>query len=92
MSQDKKPVVRYRGEAMVIHGHAFLLPVDHPNHLEGQYVSNEATVRTSQVIDHDPKTGRIETKNTIYVPDGSGTQIATGEANENRQALHGRGE
>lgn len=64
-----KPIVRYSGQASVVAEHAFLLPLDHPNHIEGHSVSNCRVVRTSRVLEHDPQTGRIETKNTIYMPD-----------------------
>lgn len=68
-----KPIVHYRGEAVVfaIGGAAWLQPVDHPNHLEGHDVSNTKPVRTSAVLSHNPETGRIETKHTIYVPEGT---------------------
>lgn len=68
-----KPIVHYRGEAAVpaIGAGAWLHPVDHPNHLEGHDVSNTKLVRTSAVLSHDPETGRIETKHTIYMPEGT---------------------
>ena len=65
-----KPVVRYRGTATAAIGRsAFLHPIDHPNHLRGHDVSNTRVVRTSAVIDFDAETGRIETMNTIYLPE-----------------------
>lgn len=63
-----KPTVHYRGEAHFLFGLAYLTPVDHPNHLVGHAVSNNVQVVTSRVIEHDAETGRIETRNTIYVP------------------------
>lgn len=66
-----KPTVLYRGEAHVSSSGAWLMPVDHPNHLEGHDVSNREPVRTSKVLSHDETTGRIETANTIYMPEAS---------------------
>lgn len=66
-----KPTVHYRGEAHIVLNRAFLQPVDHRNHLDGHDVSNTKTARTSTVVAHDPDTGRIETKNTIYIPEPS---------------------
>lgn len=63
-----KPVVTYT-EATVVYGTmCWLKPVDHPNHLPGHSVSNLRMVKTSTVLSWDHKTGRIETKNTIYMP------------------------
>lgn len=64
-----KPVVRYRGQASVFAHCAFLIPTDHPNHLDGHSVSNINVVKTSRVLAHDPSTGLIETANTIYMPE-----------------------
>jgi hypothetical protein len=61
----EKKTVRYRGEAMVLSGGAFLQPVDHP---DSANVSNKEAVRTSRVLAHCKSTGRIETANTIYIP------------------------
>lgn len=47
------------------------MPVNHPNHLDGHNVTNCNTVRTSRVLSHDEATGRIETQNTIYMPEAS---------------------
>lgn len=66
-----KPVVHYSGQASVVAEHAYLLPLDHPNHIEGHSVSNCRVVRTSRVLEHDPQTGRIETRHTIYMPDAA---------------------
>jgi hypothetical protein len=62
-----KPVVGYT-EATVVGAICYLKPVDHPNHLEGHSVSNTRVVRTSPVVASDLATGRIETRNTIYMP------------------------
>lgn len=67
-----KPTVLYRGQASVVGGVAFLVPIDHPNHMEGHEVSNIKVVRTSRVLEHDPQTGRIETKHTVYMPEEAG--------------------
>lgn len=64
-----KPAVRYAGKAEIVGGHAWLYPLDHPNHLEGHDVSNQKLVRTSMVVSVDDQTGRIETKNTTYLPE-----------------------
>lgn len=71
-----KPIVRYEGRAEVpaLGASAWITGVlNHPNHLEGQDVTNDPrdTVRTSAVLAHDEKTGRIETRNTIYLPEGA---------------------
>lgn len=61
----QKPTVRYRGEATThpFHpGAAWLFVVDHP-----QFPA-DTEVRTSHVLSWD-KTGRIETMNTVYVPE-----------------------
>ena len=64
-----KPTVHYKGSAVVIGSRALLHPVDHPNHLPDHRVSNTHEVWTSTVLEHDEATGRIETKNTIYMPE-----------------------
>lgn len=64
-----KPTVHYRGAAVVIAERAYLVPIDHQNHVDGQDVMNEVPCRTSYVLSHDEATGRIETENTIYVPE-----------------------
>lgn len=64
-----KPIVHYKGAVSIEDGRAFLDPTDHPNHLDGHNVSNAALVRTSSIISHDRATGRIETRNTIYMPE-----------------------
>lgn len=63
----KKPIVHYT--QATVHGErCWLKPVDHPNHLPGHDVSNEYPVTTSSLVSCDHETGRIETKNTIYMP------------------------
>lgn len=64
-----KPTVRYRGTALPFRDAALLSPVDHPNHIEGHAVSNSRDVRTSKVLVWDIATGRIETSNTVYLPE-----------------------
>jgi len=64
-----KPTVHYRGVPYVVANHAWLTPIDHPNHVEGQDVSNMKNVRTSTVLSYDTVTGRIETLNTVYMPE-----------------------
>lgn len=63
-----KPIVRYEGEAHMFRGRALLTPIDHTNHVPGQGATNGELAETSMVIAHDPATGRIETKNTVYLP------------------------
>lgn len=70
-----KPIVRYEGRAEVpaIGASAWIIGViDHPNHIEGHDVQNGPgeLIRTSRVEAYDPATGRIETRNTIYLPEG----------------------
>lgn len=67
-----KPTVTYKGEAYSFFGRALLHPVNHPNHLPGHEVSNTNEVTTSLVLSWDKPTGRIETKNTIYMPEVAG--------------------
>lgn len=64
-----KPTVHYT-HGSVFGDRAYLYGVtNHPNHLEGHEVSNDKDrlVCTSKVVSHDADTGRIETRNTIYV-------------------------
>lgn len=63
-----KPIVHYQGPAVAHGDRAFLLPVDHPNHLPDHSVSNTKPVTTSKVVSWDKATGVIETANTIYTP------------------------
>lgn len=62
-----KPIVHYRGSAKLAGGRALLYPIDHPSRLPQQAVSNLTMARTSEVISWVE--GRIETENTIYVPE-----------------------
>ena len=71
-----KPIVRYRGAAQFIlywgdyeGERAVLTPIDHTNHVDGQDVTNDKLAITSRVIAKDLETGRIETNNTIYLPE-----------------------
>lgn len=73
-----KPVVKYRGEAVLysfgIHQRAELFAVDHP--MLGQQL-----VTTSDVLMHDAQSGRIETRNTIYVKEAKQDEkMASAEA------------
>lgn len=66
-----KPTVHYTPGSLfflTVGASCYLDPVDHPNHVEGQHVTNTKTVRTSTVVAYDESTGRVETRNTIYVP------------------------
>lgn len=65
----EKKIVHYIGEVWAAVGQsAFLVPVDHTNHVEGQRVSNNLPVRTSTVVSYDKEAGVVETLNTIYKP------------------------
>jgi len=64
----EKPIVHYKGKATVFRDRAHLTPVNHPNHVLGQFVTNTGPVLTSRVHSHDKKSGRIETLNTVYMP------------------------
>ncbi len=69
MSANEKPAVQYEciPEPHIKVGEsAYIVPANHPNHLEGHHVTNGDVTRTSRVISHDEKTGRFETLNTIY--------------------------
>lgn len=63
-----KKCVHYVGSPSAIFiGHpCFLFPVDHP---DSERVTNLNMVRTSNVVSYDVSTGRIETENTIYIPE-----------------------
>lgn len=64
-----KPIVHYTtASAPAVGVSAYLIPVDHPNHIDGHDVSNERLVRTSRVESINEATGRIETRNTVYMP------------------------
>jgi hypothetical protein len=55
--------VKYTDLQGVGFGKAFLIPVDHPNER-----LNGKIVMTSGIEKFDEATGRIETRNTIYMP------------------------
>lgn len=64
-----KKIVHYSSVQIVQLGLvAMLTPVDHPGTEHGR-ISNTQPVRTSGVISYNPKTGAIETRNTIYMPE-----------------------
>jgi hypothetical protein len=66
MEQGKK-IVHYRGKVTLMPiGKAWVEPIDHPDALR---VSNTVPVITSTVLSYDKGTGRLETKNTIYLPE-----------------------
>ncbi len=63
-----KTVVHYLKDSLQpvrIGSPAFLRPIDHTS----PYVSNQGIARTSNVVAHDPITGRVETLNSIYLPE-----------------------
>jgi len=60
-----KPVVRYRGMALPYRTSALLETIDHPTQRNG--VGSVAI--TSKVLSWDRDTGRIETLNTVYLPE-----------------------
>ena len=65
----EKKIVHYIGEVWAAVGQsAFLVPVDHTNHVEGQGVLNHRPARTSKVVAYDKESGVVETLNTIYKP------------------------
>ena len=65
----EKPVVRYSGKPVVYsfgdHQVATVTVVDHPR------FDAFTEVTTSAVLDFNESSGRIETRNTIYVKEGS---------------------
>lgn len=61
-----KPTVQYRGEALEFgHKKARITPIDHPNP-DGLVTNGEPAI-TSTIISWDRDSGRIETRNTIYI-------------------------
>lgn len=62
-----KPLVEYIGKAHIVGGRAWLVIANdgHPNLPRGSEVT------TSAVLDWDADSGRIETKNTVYIPEVS---------------------
>ena len=62
----EKPIVQYRGDyTLNASGGVTLVPVDHTS----DRVTNGKTAYTSRVLRVDPKSGEIETLNTIYIPE-----------------------
>jgi hypothetical protein len=62
----EKPTVRYK-ELIAFYGaghSCILFPIDHYN---SELVSNTKPIVTSAVVNYDPATGRLETRNTVYV-------------------------
>lgn len=64
-----KPIVHYRGHAIKAEERARLTPLDHNHHIPEQRITNGFPVTTSRVLSWDKDTGRIETMNTIYLPE-----------------------
>lgn len=66
-----KKIVHYSSVSLLQLGlSAILYPVDHPGNENGN-ISNKNPVRTSGVLSYNPKTGAIETRNTVYLPEGT---------------------
>jgi hypothetical protein len=64
-----KPTVYYIPPAQAAWGgRAWLVPVNHTNPIDGQCARNWHGAYTSPVVSWDEKTGRIETRNTVYLP------------------------
>ena len=64
-----KPTVKYKPGSLVFNGlnkSAILFPINHP---DSENVSNTSPVWTSLVVGHDASSGRLETENTIYIPE-----------------------
>lgn len=73
-TKQEKKVVQYTGIAHEInYGNgdirAYLVPVNHTNHVEGQEAVNGTSNTTSKVLHWDKETGVIETTYSIYVPE-----------------------
>ena len=66
----EKKVVHYRKGSVtwpvLLGSSTYLFPLDHP---DTENVSNTRLVRTSKVIAVAQDTGRIETLNTVYLPE-----------------------
>lgn len=68
-----KPIVRYviegpaRPMFIKVGESAVICPLAHPS----SYVTGDGStfVRTSRVLAYNEKTGRLETENTIYIPE-----------------------
>lgn len=68
MTGEEKKTVTYdfdRGVLQHPSGGVILWPIDHP---DTEYVSNASFILTSEMLHMDQDTGKIETQNTIYVP------------------------
>lgn len=64
-----KPTVFYIGKAEPAWpDRAWLIPINHRNHVPGQGAVNYHGCTTSRVLHWNHETGRIETQNTVYVP------------------------
>jgi hypothetical protein len=61
-----KPTVHYRGQALAYYLSANLCPIDHPDQ---ENVPSGRRACTSRVLSWDKATGRIETRNTVYIPE-----------------------
>lgn len=64
-----KPTVKYKQGSLVFNGlnkSAILFPINHP---DTENVSNQNPVWTSWVRAYDEASGRLETLNTIYIPE-----------------------
>jgi hypothetical protein len=63
-----KPIVRYIPPAQPVwFERAYLRPINHRNHVEGQAAVNGSYCTTSRVLSWDDA-GRIETLHTVYLP------------------------
>lgn len=58
----QKPTVHYTGTPMPFRNQMILRVLDHPS------FPTNTEVTTSTVLSWDDKTGKIETKNTVYIP------------------------
>jgi hypothetical protein len=66
MTSESKPTVHYIGEAAIVADRAFLVKTQ--DHIPGEAYQDDMS-RTSRLVAYDIRTGRIETKNTIYEPE-----------------------
>ena len=68
--QTGKPIAHYYELSYVELGHyACLRSNDHHRLPPSSSVGKDKWIYTSRVVSHDPETGRIETKNTVYLPE-----------------------
>jgi len=69
MPEKNKQVVKYTSVTFtaspVVGGHAFVVPVDHPDTV---FVKNGHEAFTSQIVSYDETTEQFETLYTLYVP------------------------